>query len=132
MLLTDLLFIACLAFLLIPSRITCQGWHCLQWAGLLWFSQQSRKCHTNLPKGQSDGGMFSIEVPLLLDDSSFCQVEKKLTNTLMNELTKECSYKARHSSYPLTFQMFRRLKQENPFRASWNYIMRSCASKYCT
>lgn len=68
MLLTGFLPLLLSTSSLLPPRSTCQGQHHPEWAGPSHNSHhQSRKCPTDVPTGQPDGGIFSIEVSSSLD-----------------------------------------------------------------
>lgn len=61
MLLTGLLLRAWSIYFLIEPRT--QRQHHPQWSGTSHINHQSRICPSDLPTRQSDGGIFSIEVP---------------------------------------------------------------------
>lgn len=49
--------------LLYNQGLLAQRWHHPQWTGLSHINLESRKCHTDFPKGQSDGGNSSTAGP---------------------------------------------------------------------
>ena len=72
-------WLAQFAFLSNP-RSTTQGWHGPQWAWPCHTNQWARKCSIDLPVGQSDGDIFSAEVPFFPNDSGSCHIHKELTS----------------------------------------------------
>lgn len=83
------LLLTCLTCFLTAHSPPEEDRHRPQRAGTSHTSHESRKHTTGFPTGKSCKGIFSIELPLFLSDTGSCQVDMKLTRTVLQYLADD-------------------------------------------